>query len=78
MNLDPRYSDAVDWCNDMVSEVEQFGTAPLIREESEWRQWARTVVSFPGIAKSTPPNPDFFADWKQWAIRFNQCVLLPG
>ncbi len=78
MNLDPRFSEAVAWCNDMVSEVEQFGTAPIIREESEWQRWAVTVCSFPGIARLTPPNPLVFSDWRQWAIRFNQCVLLPG
>jgi hypothetical protein len=78
MNLDPRYREAVDWCNDMVEEVERFGTAPIISEPDQWRGWAVQVCSFPDIAKSNPPNPLLFDDWQQWAIRFNQCVLLSG
>lgn len=78
MNLDPRYSTAVEWCNDMIGELESFGTAPIIKDESEWKRWAMTVCQFPGVARLTPPNPVVFQDWKQWAIRFNQSVLLPG
>jgi len=75
--IDPRNIASVsDWCDLMVQELSPVVLAPRLLDENEWRHWAVSIVSNPGIRQFQPPDPEFFDDWREWAIRFNQAVGL--
>jgi hypothetical protein len=74
--IDPRGLDARDWIDytgdNLVSLV------PIFRVETgdEWRRWGdyvRQVLNRRGIIV---PAPEGYADWIEWAFRFNQVIAL--
>lgn len=69
---DPRDLELVEWTDYVNLDVGSYGIAPILRDESEWREWAATVCSFQEIAARSPPSPYAFDDWKDWATRFIQ------
>lgn len=75
MNIDPRYLDVLEWTDRMALLLTSIPTYKLA-DAALWREWADFVQSFPQIASFNPPNPHMFEDWREWATRFNQVVVL--
>ena len=67
-------SSAKLWCDQVTPYLEKFGYIPRLTDESEWMDWATRIQAIPGISSRNPPRPELFSDWKEWAIRFNQCL----
>jgi hypothetical protein len=63
------------WCDAMVLQLSKFGTVPYLQGD-HWQPWAIATLNFTGLTKYNPPNPLLFADWQEWASRFNQAVQL--
>ena len=72
--VDPRGLSATQWCNFMAPVLAPFGPLPAVREDAEWRGWADAVCAMSGISKRTPPLPEFFDQWSDWATRFIDVV----
>jgi len=73
--IDPRTVSSVKvWCDKMTPYLEIFGYIPRLTDESKWSEWANRVKGIPQISSHNPPDPQAFTDWRQWAMRFNQCL----
>ena len=76
--IDSRYIDFARWAGQTTQLIAQYGSVPVVSDESEWRDWAQTVVSFPAIASVGAPRPEKFDDWRPWSHQFNAVVRLLG
>lgn len=75
--IDPRGLTVQQWTDFMATPLIGYSQPPRLDNPREWQAWALVVVQSPRIAATNPPNPLEFADWSQWAQRFNQTVDLP-
>ena len=69
--IDPRHMTARSWAAQMVPILYRFGAIPALTDEDNWRQWAAIIISYPGIAQYSPPRPEGFKTWQEWAHNFN-------
>lgn len=76
MIIDPRGLTAIEWTDYMADELDGYSRPPKLDDESKWQGWALTVIQSPRIAAFNPPEPFGYADWSEWAMRFNQAVTL--
>jgi len=74
MIIDPTGLSAVEWCNRVSGELSSLVSPFPLRRERDWKIWARNVVRVPAVSAVSPPNPDAFEDWRDWAFRFNQAI----
>lgn len=77
MNIDPRALNVIEWTDAMALQLRGFSQPPRLDDPKDWQGWALVVIQSPRIAASDPPSPLPFADWREWAMRFNQAVHLP-
>ena len=64
----------VEWADAMALELQPYGVVPKLEDPEAWQDWGRAVILNPQIAAQIPPEPRFFYDWQEWAIRFNQSL----
>ncbi len=76
MIIDPRHLEIIEWTDYMADELLGISSPPRLDDPEQWKAWALIVVQAPGIAKSNPPDPRHFDDWRDWAMRFQQTVTL--
>lgn len=77
MNIDPRsFTNVKDWCEATTLPLSKLLTVPTLTDPDEWAEWGYTVIQAPALAQYIPPDPRFFVDWQEWALRFNQAVPL--
>lgn len=76
IQLDPRYMDAKHWFDQRTQDLTLAGYSgiPILKDADHWIDWARTVIQLPKIAALSPPLPDHFQNWQDWAQRFNQVL----
>ena len=74
MTIDPRGLTVTDWCDSMSFVLESVMTPQKLLDPTKWRDWARSVIQSPMLAKFNPPDPTDFENWEGWAFRFNQAV----
>jgi hypothetical protein len=74
--VNPTGTRPIHWSGQMVLSLSQYGPIPKLLNETDWRQWADTVVSLPAIAAVGAPRPERFSSWESWAHQFNQAVRL--
>jgi hypothetical protein len=74
MLIDPRGMGVVEWAHAMALELQPFGLIPALQDPKLWQDWGRAVILNPTISARVPPEPRFFEDWQEWAIRFNQSI----
>jgi hypothetical protein len=77
MIIDPRGLSVIEWTDFMTDELSGFSTPPRLDDPQQWQGWALVVCQSPRIARFNPPNPYQYANWLEWAERFNQTVELP-
>lgn len=75
--IDPHGLSVMQWTDFMTQNLTGFSEPPRLDNPDDWHVWALTVTLSPRIAAFNPPNPLQFSDWRQWAERFNQTVVLP-
>lgn len=73
--IDPTGMTAIEWTDRMSQLLPNILPVKIHREE-EWRDWANHVCQAASISRYNPPNPAQFADWREWADRFNDTVPL--
>lgn len=78
MILDPRGMSVVEWTDRINLDLGVHGIVPRLDDAEGWRDWAASILLLPGVARQLPPDPYEFADWRQWAFRFNEMVELRG
>lgn len=76
MIINPIGLTVMQWTDAMTLELLGFSQPPRLDSPIQWQQWALAVSQSPRIARFNPPNPLQFADWRDWAARFNQSVDL--
>lgn len=72
--IDPRDMTVLNW-TDRMAQLLPFPVYKLLDPDG-WRHWAHYVMSYPSISTFNPPSPEEYSDWREWAIRFNQVVVL--
>lgn len=74
--IDPRHVSPQIWCDQMVLELDRFGTIPIIGIGVDWRDWANQVVQLSEISIFDPPDPNLYKkdDFEGWAIDFNDSL----
>lgn len=62
----------IEWTDQMAQTL----PFPVVRlfEVDNWKEWARNLIQYPTVSAFNPPDPEFFNDWREWAVRFNQVV----
>ena len=68
-----------EWTDFMIPLLvgfEDSGRLPRLDNPEFWKEWALTLIQKPSIASKNPPDPRYFEDWREWAMRFNQAVPL--
>jgi hypothetical protein len=68
-------NNPMEWADLSTPELLRFGQIPKMDGAFDWVNWGFTIIQLPRVASRQPPDPRYFADWKEWAIRFNQAVL---
>lgn len=76
MIIDPRGLSVIEWTDYMADELVGYTLAPRLDVPALWQSWALSVCQAQRIAQFNPPNPLEYADWSEWAERFNQTVEL--
>jgi hypothetical protein len=66
--------DVFQW-TDQVALNLPFPVTRLV-DDKAWKVWARNLIQYPQISVLMPPDPEYFIDWRPWAVRFNQVVEL--
>jgi len=78
MNIDPRGLTLRQWADTMSLVLDKTIQVERLDHNEEWREWATNILRTPSIEGQNVPNPYQFNDWREWAMRFNQVVDLPG
>ena len=76
MSIDPTDMTVTQWTDAMTIDLTGISTPPRLDSPLAWQQWALVVSQSPRVARTNPPNPLQFTDWREWAIRFNESIDL--
>lgn len=74
--IDPRFLTVTQWTDAVNLTLATLAPVPVLKGVEGWKEWAYVIVSAPAIAKFSPPLPDRFSDWREWAERFVEAVPL--
>ncbi len=72
--VDPQAVDVVRWADETAAMLYDLTAVPRLDAPGEWSVWAASVIGLPAIAAFNPPDPVSFADWRAWAVRFNEAM----
>lgn len=78
MNIDPRGMTVIEWTDRMALPLDSMVIPERLDDPKQWREWATNILDTPNFEGQNAPNPYQFDDWREWAMRFNQVVDLPG
>lgn len=70
--IDPAYLTVTEWCDFMVTNLEQFGNLPRLDDPEKWRDWGVELLNMPQLSGSIVPDPFQFDNWTAWAMRLNE------
>ena len=75
----PRGMTAKNWCNQMsLALVNATGVLPVVRADSEWTGWARSVARQISLSSYNAPPPDRYKEWLPWANDFIRSLSTVG
>lgn len=69
----PTWLGLKDWADQIVFDLNQYGSFGKLGNEDKWQDWAAQFLSTDSVGRSIP-SPYDFDDWKDWAERFCQAV----
>lgn len=58
----------LDWADQLVLDLSQYGVIGRLEAESEWQDWAMQLLNNTTLGRNLP-NPYNFTEWKEWAER---------
>jgi hypothetical protein len=73
--IDPRHVSLIQWTDAVNLALSTKGPVTKLSGD-DWSLWAYNMISIPSIASFSPPDPRHYTDWRTWAERFVECVLL--
>lgn len=72
MIVDPRGLDVVTWSSLVTPLIDKYGPIGVLSDPANWQGWASHVMLQIGLDKLTDlPSPYAYADWREWAMRFD-------
>jgi hypothetical protein len=78
ITITPKHITAERWAAETGRGLWQYGTIPKLLREDQWKTWAAFVIQIPAIDALSPPRPEGFERWQDWAAQFNVLIrLLP-
>lgn len=74
--IDPRgMVDAREWADFITLPLEQIGVTPRrLDNPANWKDWAYDLIQDVRLEGFQTPDPRVYADWREWAERFNEVV----
>ena len=78
MNIDPRGMTVIEWTDRMWIMLDKVTLVERLDNPDEWQDWAEGLSDSPSLEGQNIPDPYAFDDWREWAMRYNQVVELPG
>ena len=63
----------IDWADQVVRDLEPYGTAGRLLNEEEWQDWGVQFLNNTTLGRNLP-NPYNFSTWREWAERM--CEVL--
>ncbi len=76
--IDPRGLSVMDWTDSMSFLLDSESPIMRLDNPDNWRIWARNFIGDPDLVGQNMPDPDYFEDWEEWAMRLNSTVDLIG
>lgn len=74
--IDPRTHTWSMWSSLVNQSIASSAPPPMLPDEADWKRWAVIVLGIPAISSFSPPDPRAYDDWRTWAERFVECVLI--
>lgn len=71
--IDPRLLSLHQWMDAVNLTLAAYGPTTVLKGD-DWVLWAHNIISLPKVSVFSPPDPRGFADWREWAERFVECV----
>lgn len=78
MTIDPRFLGFPEWATRTGDLLLPLGYVQQKPDESTWRQFGAGLVSVPAVAAVTPPQPQGYQKWQDWAFKLNESLSLLG
>lgn len=75
--VDPWQFTATEWTDIVGYELENAFRGiirPVLTNGEDWRNWADLIIDNPGIREASPPRPEGYETWQDWAREFNIAV----
>lgn len=72
--IDPRFLTVQEWTDSMTFSLSNESDLPRLDDPKAWKEWAMNVLQDSLVSQMNPPDPRFFDDWREWALRFNQAL----
>ena len=74
--IDPRgMKDVVEWSDFVTMPLERIGVTPRRLDHAEnWKEWAFDLIQDSRLEGFQTPDPRVYAEWRDWAERFNEVV----
>lgn len=69
----PSYMSLRDWADQIVLDLDQFGSFGRLDDVTRWQDWASQIINNTDFKESIQ-SPYHFADWRDWAERFCQVL----
>jgi len=69
----PQGMELLDWANQIVLDLDPYGSFGRLADESEWQDWAMQYFNNSSLGRNFPLPYDF-SDWREWAERFVQVL----
>lgn len=69
----PSYISLRDWADQIVLDLDAYGTFGRLDDDTRWQDWAVQLTNNPNLNENIP-FPYDFQDWRDWAERFCEVV----
>ena len=69
----PRYIGLRDWADQVVLDLDVYGSFGRLDDETKWQYWAVQFLNNSTLGRNFP-NPYSFDNWQDWAERFCQSL----
>lgn len=78
MILDPNTIPMVEYMDSVALLLDPSveGVFPVFSDGMHWKDWATSLILLPAIASFTPPDPNTYSEWLDWANDFNRTVVV--
>lgn len=64
----------IEWTSAYHIDLEKFGAIPALLSNAAWQEWGAAIALLASLSGIIVPNPYDFADWQEWADRFNEIL----